>query len=63
MHFDIAEVIRQKQQKQPRTISIENGKQVEITMSNGTVVVTTSFSPGPRAEEEIEPAEIALMDD
>ncbi len=39
MHFDIAEIIRQKQQKQPRTISIENGKQVEISMSNGGVVV------------------------
>ena len=44
-------------------LSGKNGKQVEISMSDGTVVVTTIVSPGPRAEEEIEPADIAPLDD
>lgn len=39
MHFDIVEAIRQKQQKQPRTISIENGKTVDISVSDGIVVI------------------------
>ena len=42
MHFDIAEVIRQNQQKQPKSIIIGNGKRVVL--------------PG-ESEEEIEPSE------
>jgi hypothetical protein len=53
MHFDIVEAIRQKQQKQVRSISIENGK----------VVVIPEFPPRLGAEEEIEPSEIAPLDD
>ena len=63
MNFDIAEIIRQKQQKQPRTMSIENGKLVDISISNGTVVVSSGVPPGLGAEEDIEPAEIVPLGD
>jgi hypothetical protein len=63
MNVDIAEVIRQKQQKQPRIVSTENGDVVDIDVCNGTVVVSTRVSPGLRREEEIESAEIVLLDD
>ncbi|HET9096779.1 MAG TPA: hypothetical protein VFN37_08965 [Candidatus Baltobacteraceae bacterium] len=55
MHFDIVEAIRQKQQKQPRTISIENGKVVDVSISNGTVVIGPGVPAGTEPEEEIEP--------
>ena len=32
-------------------------------MSDGTVVVTTGVSPGLKPEEEIEPVDIAPLDD
>jgi hypothetical protein len=48
MNFDIAEIIRQKQQKQPKSIIIGNGKRVIL--------------PG-NPEEEIEPEEIVPLDD
>lgn len=47
MNFDIAEIIRQKQQKQPKSIVLENGKRIII--------------PG-EPEEEIEPSEIVPLD-
>jgi hypothetical protein len=47
MHFDIAEIIRQKQQKQPKSIIIPNGK----------VVILPA---GP--EEEVDPPEIVPVD-
>ena len=45
MHFDIVEAIRQKQQKQPRTVSIENGKVVDVSINDGTVVVSPVVPP------------------
>ncbi len=63
MHFDIVEAIRQKQQKQPRKFRIENGKVLDISISNGTVVVSPGVPPGLGPEEDIDPAEIAPLDD
>ena len=48
MHFDIVEAIRQKQQKQPKSIIISNGK-----------VVVLPGEPG----EEGDPSEIVPADD
>lgn len=48
MHFDINEAIRRKQQKQPKTIVIPNGKVVVL--------------PGELGEE-IDPSEIEPADD
>lgn len=48
MHFDIVEAIRQKQQKQPKSIIISNGKVVVL--------------PG-EPEEEVDPSEIVPVDD
>lgn len=53
MHIDIVEAIRQKQRKQLRSISIENGKVVVIPGARDAL--------GP--EEEIEPSEIVPLDD
>lgn len=47
MNFDIAEIIRQKQQKQPKSIVMENGKRIIL--------------PG-EPEEEIEPSAIVSFD-
>jgi len=55
MNFDIIEVVRQKQHKQQRSISIENGQVVDI--------VTPRVSSRPGLQEEIEPAEIVPLDD
>jgi hypothetical protein len=63
MHFDIIEAVRQKQQKQLRSISIENGKVVVISISNGKVVVSPEVPQGLGPEEEIEPSEIVPVDD
>ncbi len=63
MNFDIIEVVRQKQHKQLRSISIENGKVVDISIRNGKVVVSPGAPPGLGPEEEIEPAEIVPLDD
>lgn len=41
MHFDIIEAVRQKQHKHERNVSIENGDLVDISMSDGNVVVRT----------------------
>lgn len=54
MNFDIAEIIRQKQQKQPRTISIGKGKLVDISTTNGTVIVSRARPPGRGSDEQIE---------
>jgi hypothetical protein len=48
MHFDIVEAIRQKQQKQPTSIIIRNGK----------VVV-----PPDEPAEEVDTSEIVPLDD
>lgn len=48
MHFDINEMIRQKQQKQPKTVILPNGK-----------VVVLPGGPG----EEVDPSEIGPADD
>jgi hypothetical protein len=53
MHFDIIEAVRQKQQKQLRSISIENGK----------VVVIPEVPQGLGSGEEVEPPEIVPLDD
>lgn len=50
MHFDIAEVIRQKQQKQPKIVSIENGNLVDISVSDGAVVVSAVVPPEAQDE-------------
>jgi hypothetical protein len=63
MHFDIAEVIRQKQQKQPREIRTENGKVVVISTSDGTLVVSPEVRRSLGAEEEIAPSKILLEDE
>jgi hypothetical protein len=63
MNFDIVEVVRQKQHKQQRSISIENGDVVDIDVSDDTVIVTTRVTPGPGPQKEIEPAEIVSLDD
>jgi hypothetical protein len=48
MHFDIVEAIRQKQQRQPKSIIICNGK-----------VVVLPAEP----EEEVDPSEIVPVDE
>jgi hypothetical protein len=48
MHFDIVEAIRQKQQKQPKSIIIRNGE-----------VVVRPDEP----EEEVDTSEIVPLDD
>jgi antitoxin component of MazEF toxin-antitoxin module len=63
MNFDIIEVVRQKQHKQQRSISIENGQVVDIDVSNDKVIVTPRVSSRPGLQEEIEPAEIVPLDD
>ena len=55
MHFDIVEAIRQKQREYVRSISIDNGDTLDISIDEGKVVVR----PGVRPEEEVEPPEIA----
>jgi len=61
MNVDIVEVVRQKQQKQPRIASIENGDMVDIDVCNDKVIVRVPAGPGP--EEEIELSEIVSPDD
>lgn len=56
MNFDIIEVVRQMQHKHVRSISIENGEDVAISMSDGKVVVSRGVPPEP--EDEIKPTEI-----
>ncbi|HTX56658.1 MAG TPA: hypothetical protein VMD47_06110 [Candidatus Acidoferrales bacterium] len=53
MNFDIVEVVRQKQQKHLRSISIDNGK----------VVVIPELPQGRERGKEIGPSEIARLDD
>lgn len=56
MHFDIVEAIRQKQRKEQRSISIENGDVVDITISDdGKVIVSPAVPPRRDREDEIEP--------
>jgi len=62
MNFDIAEIIRQKQQKQPRTKSIENGKPVDISIRNGAVVVCRGLPPGVEPEETEPPDGVPRTD-
>ncbi len=52
MHFDIGEAIRQKQYKHQQSISIENGDMVDISISDGKVVISPGVSPEPGPEEE-----------
>ncbi|MHB8178055.1 MAG: hypothetical protein ACYDA5_04250 [Vulcanimicrobiaceae bacterium] len=59
MHFDIVEAIRQKQRKHARSVSIDNGDMVDISIDDGKVVVR----PGVRPQEEIEPTEILPQGD
>ena len=59
MHFAIVEAIRQKQREYVRSISIENGDTVDITIDDGKVVVR----PGVRPHEEIQPREIGPQGD
>lgn len=63
MHFDIIEAVRQKQQKQLRNISIENGEVVVISLRDGKVVVSREVPQGLGPEEEIKPSEIVPLDD
>ena len=58
MNFDIIEAVRQKQQKQLRGISIENGK---VVVRPGDL--TSEAPQGLRPGEEIEPSEIGPLDD
>ncbi len=62
MHFDIIEAIRQKQYKKQQSISIENGDVVDISISDGKVVVSPAVPPGIESQEEIEPVEIVPLD-
>jgi hypothetical protein len=50
MHFDIVEAIRQKQREYVRSISVENGETVDISIDDGNVVVRS----GVRRQDEIE---------
>ncbi len=52
MHFDIIEAIRQKQYKKQQSISIENGDVVDISISDGKVVVSPGVPPGLGPEEK-----------
>ena len=54
MHFDIVEAMRQKQQQQARSVSVDNGDVIDITTSDGKIVV----NPRPVSERLIfEPLE------
>ena len=46
MHFDIIEAIRQRQRTHVRSIEIENGNLVDVSMNeDGTVIVTPRDEP------------------
>lgn len=49
MYFDIVEAIRQKQRTYVRSISVENGDIVDITATDGTIVVSRR---DPRGEDD-----------
>ncbi len=59
MHFDIVEAIRKKQYAKQESISIENGDVVDISIDDGDVVIRPGVPSELRAEEEIDPSEIA----
>ena len=60
MHFDIIEAIRQKQHKQQQSSSIENGDVVDISITNGKVVVGRGAPAELKPEDEIMPADAPL---
>jgi hypothetical protein len=62
MHIDIVEAIRQKQYKKMESLRNENGEAVDISISNGEVVVSPGVPPGLGLDEEIEPADVPLDD-
>ncbi len=62
MHFDIVEAVRQKQQQQVRSVSIDNGDVVDISTSDGTVVVTLGARVGAGPEEDVGPEESVPSD-
>ncbi len=62
MHFDIVEAVRQKQQQQVRSISIDDGDVVDISINDGTVVVSLGARLGG-SEEEVEPVETVPQTD
>ena len=47
MHFDIVEAVRQKQFKHQQSISIENGDLIDISITDGTVVISPGVPQGP----------------
>jgi hypothetical protein len=57
MHFDIIESVRQKQHKQQQSISIENGDVVDISITNGKVVVGRGAPAELKPEDEVVPAD------
>lgn len=44
MHFDIVEALRQKQYTHQESISIEDGELIDISISEGSVVISRGES-------------------